>query len=554
MKKQLLIGTLLLTLTFASCGNVISSSSREETASSSSKESSSSETKTSSSENSTSSNSNESSSKEKQELTNIDIISLNDTHGYEYQSAYDSNYNLASFSYYVEQKRKVDNSHVVTIANGDMFQGTAFSNLSYGLSAINALNQVGFDMMGIGNHEFDWTLDKILNYFDGDASNGEANFPLINGNVRDSAINNERIGESNLNDNILPYKIVSKDDIKVGLLSYIGDQTSDICANKFGTYYIDCNGKYDTSFVNQVESDAKKVKSLGADVIVLNIHDGNTNGVDQLYYNQAFAKLKNDDGTYLIDAVINGHTHTKQYGEIQRTGGTPLGIVQAAANCNGFGEINLTYDKTSKKVVSISEGSYYITDKVGKNDKNQNVQKVLDEEYEKIKDQISEVYVNSAYYATRSEIGDYMAKIMRYYASADISLINTGGIRSTLNNGDLTIEDLYKVYPFDNSLCYVKVLGSELNSFLSSQGNSYYYDNNITTIEDDKYYNMITIDYVYYGSYFKNGFKHALEVKVDNSLCGRDLMVADLKSKKDVGFNIFNYTPTLESHPFPTID
>ncbi len=535
MKKRILIGTLLLTLITSSCA-VISSSDEE----------------TSSSFSSSSTNETTSSSQQK-ELVNIDIISLTDTHGYEYQSAYNKNYNLASFSYYVNKQRSVNDNLVVTIANGDMFQGTAFSNLSYGLSAVKALNEVGFDMMGIGNHEFDWTLDKILNYFDGDESNGEANFPLINGNVRDSSNDNQRIGEFNLNDNIVPYKVITKDDVKIGLLSYIGDQTNDICANKFGSYYIDCHGNYDSSFIKTVKEDALKVKELGAEVIILNIHDGNTDGIDKLNYNQEFAKLKSSDGSYLIDAVINGHTHTKQYGEIKRTGGTPLPVVQASANCNGLGEIKLQYDKVSKKVTSVTEGSYYITDKVKENDKDQKVQTVLDSEYAKIKDQISEVYVTSSSYASKADIGNYMAKIMRYYASADVSMINTGGIRSTLNAGNLTIEDLYKVYPFDNSLCYVKVKGSELSSFISSQGSSYYIDKNISSIEDDKYYNMITIDYVYYGTYFKNGFKNTIEVKVDNSMCGRDLMVLDLKSKKDVGFNINNYTPTLPSNPFPTI-
>ena len=555
MKKRLFIKALLLTLIFSSCSTNTSNSNNTQSSESEVKVSSYNTTSSSNavSSDNASSISYSNSSLEEPDLVNVDIISINDTHGYEYASAMDENFSLASFSYYVEQKRKLENNNVVTIANGDMFQGTAFSNLSYGLSAINALNEVGFDMMGIGNHEFDWTLDKILNYFDGDLSNGEANFPLINGNVRDRAINNERIGENNLNDNIVPYKIIEKDNIKVGLLSYIGDQTNDICANKFGTYYIDCHGNYDTSFLKVVLNDAKKVKELGADVIILNIHDGNYDGIDKLNYNQEFAKMKNDDGKYLIDAVINGHTHTKQYGEIKRTGGTLLPVVQASPNCNGFGEINLTYDKTSKKVTSVSENSYYLKDKVNIDDKNQKVQQVLDEEYAKIKDQISEIYVNSSYYASKDKVGYYISNIMRYYSSADIAMINTGGIRSTLPEGDLTIEDLYKVNPFDNSLCYVKVLGSELTSFMASNGSYYYFSSDISTFEDDKYYNLITIDYVYYSSYFKNVFKNTIEVKVDNSMCGRDLMVLDLKSKKDVGFNIYNYTPTLESHLFPTI-
>ena len=127
-----------------------------------------------------------------QENINLSIVELNDMHGYAYESSYSSSFNLASFGYYVDklqQQEEYDN--VIAIANGDMFQGTAFSNLSRGLSVINAMNEVGFDMMGIGNHEFDWGLDVVLKYFDGNLDNGEASFPLINGNVKDSLNNNK---------------------------------------------------------------------------------------------------------------------------------------------------------------------------------------------------------------------------------------------------------------------------------------------------------------------------------------------------------------------------
>lgn len=492
--------------------------------------------------------------KQESEVVNLDIISLNDTHGYEYESSFNSNYNLANFSYYVEEKRNEKDNNVVVIANGDMFQGTAFSNLSHGKSAINAMNEVGFDMMGIGNHEFDWTLDSILSYFDNDETNGEANFPLINGNVKDSTING-RIGESDTTDNILPYTIVQKGDLNVGLLSYIGDQTESICKNKFGSYYIDCSGSSDKNFIQTVKSDAKTLKTLGADVIILNFHEGSSEGVDKLYYNQAFANLKDDSGDYLIDAVINGHTHTSQSGEIKRDGGANLPIVQAYANCNGFGEILLSYDLETKSVVNVSCDSYMLSDKVSSDEKNKKVEDVLEHEYSLIKNDISEVYATSYQYASKSAIGNWLTNIMKRYCSSDIAIMNTGGIRSTMDSGNITIEELYKVNPFDNALVYLKVKGSELKDFYDSNQGYYYYnsDFNYTSIDDSLEYNLVTIDFVYYGSYFQKSFKNAVLVDIDTNVCARDLMVLDLKSKKTEGLYINTCEPTLESHSFPQI-
>lgn len=55
--------------------------------------------------------------------------------------------------------------------------------MTNGLAVIECMNMMNFDVMGIGNHEFDWEIDTILQYFDGNTENGEANFPLLNANI-----------------------------------------------------------------------------------------------------------------------------------------------------------------------------------------------------------------------------------------------------------------------------------------------------------------------------------------------------------------------------------
>ena len=157
----------------------------------------------------------------------LDIIEINDLHGYVDSASKTDGIDLSNISYYINEKRNTKDNEVVLIANGDMFEGTAFSNLSRGLSTLNVMNEMGFDAMGIGNHEYSWGLDSILQFFDKNEENGEANFPLINGNIYTSG---KRNGEENTNDNILPYTIVEKGDYKVGILSYIGNVASSISA------------------------------------------------------------------------------------------------------------------------------------------------------------------------------------------------------------------------------------------------------------------------------------------------------------------------------------
>ena len=491
-----------------------------------------------------------------QENINLSIVELNDMHGYAYESSYSSSYNLASFGYYVDklqQKEEYDN--VITIANGDMFQGTAFSNLSRGLSVINAMNEVGFDMMGIGNHEFDWGLDVVLKYFDGNLDNGEASFPLLNGNVKDSANSNKLIGIDNEKDNIKPYTIVNKGGVNVGLLSYIGDQTSSICANKFGSYYIDCYGSEDQNFINEVRKQAIACKNDGADIIVLNIHEGNSSSVKNLYYNQAFASMKDDEDNYLIDAVINGHTHTKQNGTITRPKGMALPIVQGGCNLNSVGTISLEISGSTKKIVGLSCSSESLNSLVSSSSKKEAVQNVLTYEYSLIEDQIKMKYASASSSASKSQIGLWCANVMKQFSGADVSIINTGGIRATLDAGDITIETLYEVNPFDNSLIYVEVLGSELISFYNAYPSYYYYntDLDISSINSSSTYKLLTIDYVYYGDYFQSKFKNAKLIKVNDELCARDLMGRDLLSRSSGVWDPSSSSASIAPHGWPEI-
>lgn len=507
-----------------------------------------------SSNNASSSSSESSLSIDIEETVTLNILELNDIHGYVYESSANPSRNISNIAYYINQVRKnKEYDNVVLIANGDTFQGTAFSNLSHGKSVVNVMNEMNFDMMGIGNHEFDWGLDEVLKLWDGDKTNGEANFPLINGNVRDSNNGNKLVGEDNLQDNILPYTIVDKAGIKVGLISYIGDQTNSICQNKFGSYYIDCYGDRDSKFLKNVELQAKEVKSKGADIIVLNIHEGDSSGIEELYYNNAFAALKDDDD-YLIDAVINGHTHTNQSGIISRINGAPLPVVQAGSYCNYIGQIDLEYNRTTKEVTSVGYNTY----RNSFTSYDSAVKGVLDTEYAIIEPLISKTLAKcTSSYVSRQVLGYWATGIMKQYSGSDVSFINTGGIRSTgdIENGtNITMKELYEVNPFDNSLVYVKVRGDELKTFYNRQNSNYYFnpDFDVSTIDTSKTYNLITIDYVYYSTYFRNVFKNIEEIKID-TLCARDLMVKDLEAHKngEIDLNSTNYQ--IETNIFPVI-
>ena len=458
----------------------------------------------------------------------LDIIEINDLHGYVNEAAKNKDYSLANIEYYIEGKRNKEDTEVLLIANGDMFEGTAFSNLSMGLSTLNVLNEMNFDMMGIGNHEFSWGLDSILQYFDGDIANGEANFPLINGNVYKD---NNRYGSSE-NDNILPYTIVKKGDLNIGIVSYIGDVASSISSSKLEEYKIKADLDF---FKTEVKKDCLKLKEDGADFIVFNIHGGYSDNILEYDVNQLVSNLKDDNGEYLIHAVINGHTHSRQEAILKREDNT-LPLVQGGSYSDSFGEIVLEINLDEMKIEKTSSTVIPVTN-IKKDNKDTKVQEAIDIEYNKIKNIVEESYMMNNSYITKENLGLLFSKDLRIGTSADISILNTGGIRQALDKGMITFSKIYDSYPFENHIICLKIKGKYIKDWIKKEAKYYYMDYDIDFI-DDEIYKVSTIDYVYESSYFKNIILEYEFISESFRKTPRDYVISDLKNRGTTSFNI----------------
>lgn len=464
-------------------------------------------------------------------LEKLTILSINDLHGSIEQE--NSKGGISNLSYKINNYRNQNNlDDVVLIANGDMFQGQAISNLNHGLSVVNAMNAMNFDAMGIGNHEFDWGIERILRFFDGDDSNGEANFPLVNANIIENDTNE-------LLDYTIPYEIVYKENLKVGIVSAIGvDQSSSILKPLMDPY----------SFTNVATAIGNYTEYLrteeNCDIIICNVHDGGDyNSYHETDLNKELAKLS---GNKKIDALINGHSHYKYRGYISRTDGSAsLPIVQAGGNGNALGVIELTINKDSKQVTSVN--AFYNQESTTSYDKD--VQDIVDAEYELLKDQLEEVYCVSGENVTAtSTLRSWAGSCIQKATGADIAFSNNGGLRNVnlTSNGNITVSDLYEIMPFDNKILIATVSGQKIKNFINSYSSSNYYSiKNGVTIENSssKYYTVAVIDYLGYKNYFPLGNNYE-----DSGLLYRDLMGEDLRIRHKNGQKFYpssNYESVL---------
>ncbi|HEY8435599.1 MAG TPA: metallophosphatase, partial [Haloplasmataceae bacterium] len=265
----------------------------------------------------------------------IYVLSVNDLHGYIMRDKEGRN-GLSNMAYLINQIRDADDyDNVILIGNGDMFQGTYISNETNGLAVIDAMNAMKFDAMGIGNHEFDWGIDVILKYFDGDPNNGEANFPLLNANIYVKASNSLLTVKDG---KVFESYIVEREGIKIGLISYIGDLYNSIIYSMVKDY------EFDLNLSDSIERIGRSLKQAGADIIVVNIHYGDE-------YNKIFAQAKDEQGNYLVDAVINGHEHKRVQDVVERDGGIPMPYVQAGSNGKYIGKITLYFNTKTRSVI-----------------------------------------------------------------------------------------------------------------------------------------------------------------------------------------------------------
>ncbi len=184
----------------------------------------------------------------------------------------------------VIEELKKENSNILLLDAGDIFQGTPYFNLFQGKLEYTLMSTMQYDATTIGNHDFDLGIDNLVKQMP------HANFSFINCNYDFS--------NTNLHDKILPYKLFIKNGIKIGVLGY-GIELEGLVDKKM---YGETGYKDPVSIANET---AKLLKhDLGCDYVIALSHLG-FKFDDKKISDTSMAPL-----TENIDLIIGGHTHT----------------------------------------------------------------------------------------------------------------------------------------------------------------------------------------------------------------------------------------------------
>lgn len=347
---------------------------------------------------------------------------------------------------------KAANPDTIILSGGDLYQGSALSNINKGVPVAQVFSDMGLDATALGNHEFDWGLDSLKTVTMNDAS-----YPVICANLYDKS--GKRVFE--------PYKIIEKDGIKVAVIGAITNETPSIVMPDFVKDY---DFKDMAAEVNSVAAQIKS--SNAADVIVLLAHEGST-ALESIVGNLSG-----------IDAVLGGHSHIITDKVLNDKDGKNIPVV--AANYNGKGYIDLTMTVNADKSLSFSKSgtNYKALDNADGYKTEDPVvdpaaKKIIDDANASLAPVINQVIgANTGNTLTRTQmtngngsygesyLGNWAADVTRKAVGAQVGLTNNGGLRCDIPSGNITVGSMWQFMPFDNMIYSVPMKKANLKAIL----------------------------------------------------------------------------------------
>lgn len=434
----------------------------------------------------------------------IDVLSFNDLHGNVIESG--KNIGAAKLAGVINkyQSKESDIYSVIPVSAGDLFQGTAISNLTKGSPVIDMLKAIDLKVSAVGNHEFDWDREDFEKW------QTEGEFEFIAANI-------VKKGTTELVDFVTPYMIVESNGVKI---AFIGIATTDTVTSTKSDKIEDLD------FLDPIETMDKWspiVREEGADVVIALTHSGAIEEKDGSIVGEAadIAKEAKD-----VDAVIAAHNHKFVDGYVINDTGREIPVVQAGYNGRGLSRLRFTFDNEDNFInveayTHVFQGSESILPI------NEEVSRKIKEWEEKLNPifGVKVAELKEALAHDRNEgltpLGVTVSEAMRKIGGTQIAIANGGGIRRALEVGDVTVGDMYEILPFDNTLVTMEVKGSDLVDIIEHginppsfgwgqfAGVKVWYDESGkvtsmrledgTKIDMDEYYTVTTIDFLLTG-------------------------------------------------------
>ncbi|QPM90353.1 bifunctional metallophosphatase/5'-nucleotidase [Pseudooceanicola algae] len=345
-----------------------------------------------------------------------------------------------------DARARAENS--ILVDGGDQFQGTLFYTYYKGKLAAEMMNKEGYDAMTVGNHEFDDGPEVLRGFMDA------VDFPVLMSNADVS-------GEPMLADTLMKSTVLEVGGEKIGLIGLTTEDTPEISSPGPNVHFTDS--------IEAVQGEVDKLTAEGVNKIVVLSHSGY--GVDQ-----AVAA-----GTTGVDVIVGGHTNTL-LGDMDGAEGpyptmvNDVAIVSAYAYGKFLGELNVTFDDDGN--ILEAAGAPLSMDNMVTEDE-ATVARIaeaaapLEEIRTKVIGEAAEAIEGdrTVCRAVECPMGNLVADAMLDRVAdqgVTIAITNGGGLRASIDAGEVTMGEVYTVLPFQNTLATFETSGATLAEALEN--------------------------------------------------------------------------------------
>jgi 5'-nucleotidase len=353
-----------------------------------------------------------------------------------------------------EARARSNNS--ILVDGGDQFQGTLFYTYYKGKVAAEFMNKLGYDAMTVGNHEFDDGPEVLRGFVDA------LDFPILMSNADISA-------EPLLKDVVQKSTIIERGGEKLGLIGLTPQDTDELASPGPNVKFTDP--------VAAVQAEVDKLTAQGVNKIIVLSHSG---------YLTDQRVAANTTG---VDVIVGGHTNTllsntneKAEGPYPTMVGTTA-ILSAYAYGKFLGELNVTFNDAGEIVEAKGE-PILIDGKVAEDaptkERIAELAKPLDEIRQKVVARTAEPIDGSRdnCRTVECQMGNLVADAMLDRVKAQgiqIAIANGGGLRASIDAGEVTMGEVLTVLPFLNTLSTFQTDGATVLAAL---------ENGVSQLED----------------------------------------------------------------------
>lgn len=423
---------------------------------------------------------------EKDKTYKITILHTNDHHGHFWRSEY-GEYGLAAQKTLVDSIRKEvaqEGGSVLLLSGGDINTGVPESDLQDAEPDFRGMNLIGYDAMAVGNHEFDNPLTVLRQ------QEKWAKFPFLSANIYQKSTG-ERLFK--------PWAIFTRQDIKIAVIGLTTDDTAKIGNPEYFT---------DIEFRKPAEEAKVVIQELNMnekpDVIIATTHMGHYDNGDHGSNAPGDVGMARSLPAGSLAMIVGGHSQdpvcmaSENKKQVNYVPGTPcapdkqngIWIVQAHEWGKYVGRADFEFRNGEMKMVNYQLIPVNLKKKVtwdnGKSERvlytpeiaeNPQMLSLLTPFQNKGKAQLEVKIgsVNGLLEGDRSKVRFVQTNMGRVILAAqiartgaDFGVMSGGGIRDSIEAGDITYKSVLKVQPFGNIVVYADMSGKEVVDYLTA--------------------------------------------------------------------------------------